>query len=174
MRTGIGQLLCSVGCKAASGEVFSPEEYGDKQGGYPVAVIGERLWNRFSQRDRGVLDRVIRVNRQQLTIVGIVPENFHGALSGLTFESWVPVMMAPQLNAMPEWMLRDRQSRLLIGVARLKDGVRPEQVRAKAVGISQELARTTRKRIGALGPLYCGYRKVILEHKGRWADRFEC
>ena len=101
------------------------------------------------------------MNRQQLTIVGVVPEDFRGSLSGLSFELWAPVVMAPQLNAMPEWMLRERQSRLLFGIARLKSGVSVERARAEAKALSQQLAKEhpdNNKGIGvAILPLIKGH-----------------
>jgi predicted permease len=136
-----GNYFAVLGVKPILGRAFSPDEYGDKQGGYPVAVIGESLWNRRFHRDPGVLGRAIRVNRQQLTIVGIVPADFRGSMSGLSFELWVPVVMAPRLKAMPEWMLRERKARLLFGVARLRPGVGVERAGGEAKALSQELAK---------------------------------
>ena len=146
-----GNYFAVLGVKPILGRTFSPDEFGDTQGGYPVAVIGESLWNRRFQRDPRVLGRTIRVNRQQLTIVGVVPAEFRGSMSGLSFELWAPVMMGPQLNAMPEFMLRDRKSRILFGVARLKPGVSAAQARAEAIALAQKLANdnpNTNKGIG--------------------------
>jgi predicted permease len=152
-----GNYFAVLGVKPILGRTFSPDEYGDAQGHYPVAVIGENLWNRRFQRDPGVLGRTIRVNRQQLTIVGVAPAEFRGSLSGLTFELWAPVMMAPQLNAMPDWMLRERKSRLLFGIARLKPGITAGQARAEARALSVQLAKDnpdTNKGVGgAILPL---------------------
>jgi hypothetical protein len=79
--------------------------------------------------------------RRQLTIVGIVPAQFHGSLAGLSFDLWVPVTMASELNAMPEWMLGERKARLLFGVARLKPGVTVESAAAEAQALSRQLAK---------------------------------
>jgi hypothetical protein len=75
-----GNYFDVLGVKPILGRTFSPQEYGDAQGGYPVAVIGENLWNRRYQRDPAVLGRTIRVNRQQLTIVGVAPADFRGSI----------------------------------------------------------------------------------------------
>lgn len=136
-----GNYFEVLGVRPVLGRVFSPSEYGDKEGGYPVAVIGEGVWNRLYRRDPGVLGRTIRVNRQQLTIVGVVPEEFRGSMSGLSFEMWVPAVMASQLNVMPEWMLRDRGSRMFFGTARLGAGVSTAQAAAEARAAAQEIAR---------------------------------
>ena len=44
-----------LGVRPAAGRMFSPEEYGDKPGGYPVAVIGYSLWKRRFSADPGVI-----------------------------------------------------------------------------------------------------------------------
>jgi predicted permease len=136
-----GNYFDVLGVKPILGRTFSPQEYGDAEGGYPVAVIGENLWNRRYQRDPAVLGRTIRVNRQQLTIVGVASADFRGSIGGLSFELWTPAVMAPQLNAMPDWMLRERKSRLFFGIARLKPGTTPARAATEAKALAQQLAR---------------------------------
>jgi predicted permease len=147
-----GNLFAVLGVKPLCGRVFSPDEYGDKQGGYPVAVISYGLWNRRFHRDPHVAGQTIRVNRQQLTIIGVTPQEFRGTIPGLSFEMWVPLMMGPQLNTMPDWMLKDRQTRNLAGLARLPRGVTLEQARSEIRAVALELARMdpgTNQGIGA-------------------------
>jgi predicted permease len=136
-----GNYFDVLGVKPVLGRTFSPQEFGDAQGGYPVAVIGENLWDRRYQRDPAVLGRTIRVNRQQLTIVGVAPAEFHGSISGLSFELWTPTVMAPQLNAMPDWMLTERKSRMFFGIARLKPGNTAGRAAAEVKALAQRLAR---------------------------------
>jgi predicted permease len=136
-----GNYFAVLGVKPAFGRFFSPEEYGDKQGGYPVAVIGYRLWKRRFGAAPGAIGSTIRVNRQQLTIVGVAAPEFRGTLPGLAFEIWVPVVMAPQLNTMPEWMLRDRHTRNLLGLARPKPGVTIQQANAEVAALAVQLAK---------------------------------
>ena len=156
-----GNYFAVLGVKPILGRTFSPQEYGDAEGAYPVAVIGEKLWNRRFQRDPGVLGRTIRVNRRELTIVGVAPAEFHGGISGLSFELWVPTMMATQLNAMPDWMLRDRKSRMFFGIARLKPGNSAASATTEAKAVSQQIAKEhadTNRGIGAtILPLSAGH-----------------
>ena len=136
-----GNYFALLGVKPAFGRLFSPEEYGDKQGGYPVAVISYRLWKRRFGAAPGAIGSTIRVNRQQLTIVGVAAPEFRGTLPGLAFEIWVPVVMAPQLNTMPQWMLRDRHTRNLRGLARPKPGVTMQQANAEVAALAMQLAK---------------------------------
>jgi predicted permease len=136
-----GNYFAVLGVKPVSGRFFSPEEYGDKQGGYPVAVISHSLWKRRFNADPSAIGSTIRVNRQQLTIVGVTPPEFRGTVPGLAFEIFVPLVMAPQLNLMPEWMLRDRHSRNLLGLARPKPGVTLQQANAEVAALARQLAK---------------------------------
>jgi predicted permease len=132
-----GNYFAVLGVKPILGRAFLPEEYGDKPGAFPVAVISARLWRSHFNADRAIVGKKIRVNRYQLTVVGVVPPDFHGTLGGLAFDLWVPFVMQPQLEGVGEWMLSDRQTRNLICTARLKPGVTLAQARAEI----QELAR---------------------------------
>jgi len=136
-----GNYFAVLGVKSALGRFFSAEEYGDKQGGYPVAVISYSLWKRRFRADPGAIGSTMRVNRQQLTIIGVAPPEFRGTMPGLAFETWVPLVMAPQLNTMPQWMLRDRHTRNLRGLARLKRGVTMPQANAEVAALAAQLAR---------------------------------
>ena len=87
-----------------------------------------------------MIGSTIRVNRQKLTIIGVAPPEFRGTLPGLAFETWIPLMMAPQLNTMPDWMLRDRHTRNLLGLARPKPGVTLQQANAEVAALARQLA----------------------------------
>ena len=156
-----GNFFAVLGVKPILGRMFSPQEYGDAEGAYPVVVIGENLWDRRFQRDPSILGHTIRVNRQQLTVVGVAPADFRGSFSGLSLELWVPAVMASQLNGLPDWMLRDRKSRMFLGIARLKPGNSANRAAAEARAVSQQIAREhadTNQGIGAaILPLSAGH-----------------
>jgi predicted permease len=135
-----GNYFAVLGVKPLAGRFFSPDEYGDKLGGYPVAVISDSLWKRNYRADPSVIGSTIRVNRQKLTIIGVAPPEFRGSMPGLGFEIWTPVVMASQLNLLPDWWLRDRKARNFIALARLKPGVNLGRARAEAASIANQLA----------------------------------
>jgi predicted permease len=118
-----GNYFAVLGVKPILGRAFSPDEYGDKPNAYPLAVISSRLWQSYFNSDPSVVGKTIRVNQHDLTIVGVAPPDFRGTVSGLAFDVWIPFMMHPQIQGVGEWMLRDRGTRQLICVARLKPGV---------------------------------------------------
>lgn len=117
-----GNYFDVLGVRPIRGRVFLPEEYGDKPGAYPVAVISERLWRGRFGSDPAVVGRTIHVNRYPLTIVGVVPAAFHGTKPGLAYDMWVPLMMTPQLSGARNAEF-DSGTRAYWAVARLKPGV---------------------------------------------------
>jgi predicted permease len=135
-----GNYFAVLEVKPLLGRFFSPEEWGDQAGAYPVAVIGERLWRGRFRADPGVVGRTVRVNRHELTIAGVAPAAFHGITRGLAFDMWVPATMAPQLGLLADRELHDRTSRSFQGIARLKPGATVEQARAEIVAFSRQLA----------------------------------
>jgi len=75
------------------GRFFLPEEdeVPDKN---PVAVISYGLWKRRFASGLNVLGRIIQLNGNTFTIVGIAPENFRGAMPGVPeTDVWIPAAM---------------------------------------------------------------------------------
>lgn len=136
-----GNYFAALGVQAARGRTFSRDEFGDSEGAYPVAVISYRLWQSYFNSDPQAIGRMILINRQPITIVGVVPPEFHGGYSGLVAQIWLPATMSAKLSAMPDWMLKDRNSRMFNGIARLAPGVAPAQARAELAAMAGELAK---------------------------------
>jgi predicted permease len=148
-----GNYFAVLGVKAELGRLFSPDEYGDKLGGYPVVVIGDALWRRLFHADPGVIGRTLHINKQVLTVVGVAPPEFHGTVPGFALEIWVPAVMAAQLKAMPEWMLRERTSQMFLATARLKPGVSMERAQSEVTAIAAEIARRNPSSDGGLAAI---------------------
>jgi predicted permease len=156
-----GNFFSVLGVRPARGRFFTPQESGDRQGASPVAVIGYGLWQRKFGSDPAAIGSTVRINRQQLTIVGIAPPEFRGSITGLALEMWIPATMATALNIMPDWMLKDRKTRSFLGIARLKPGVSLERARSEVSALAKELDRAnpaTNRGIGAaLLPVWRGH-----------------
>ena len=156
-----GNYFAILGVKPVLGRIFSRDEYGDSEGSYPVAVIGQGLWRSVFNADPDVVGRTVRVNRQPITIIGVVPAGFHGSMSGLAEQMWVPAMMAVKLGATPDWMLQDRHSRIFAVIARLAPGISLERARAEAAAMASQLAKSNpndNQGVGAaLFPMWQGH-----------------
>jgi predicted permease len=165
-----GNYFDVLGVKPELGRVFAPEEYGDAAGAFPVAVISDRLWRARFNSDAQIAGKTIKVNRHELTIVGVVPAEFPGSTPGLTFDVWVPNVMRPLLNGFhTDWQIKDRHNRDMLAFARLKPGVTVEQARAEIAALAGHLAEIhadTNLGIGAtLLPVWkshFGFQSVLL------------
>ena len=107
-----GNFFDVLGVRALAGRTFNAAEQSDRPAGAPVAVISEAFWRSHYHADRSVVGSVIRLNRQQLTIIGIVPAAFEGAVPGLRFDFYVPLTMLSTLTGSHYW-LEERESRPL-------------------------------------------------------------
>ena len=103
-------------------------------------VISDRLWRSQFAGDPGVVGRTLRVNRHELTIVGVTGPDFLGSMSGVVFDMWVPVGLAPQIGLQNEAIFPLRNDRFFNGIARLKKGVTVERAREEVRAVARRLA----------------------------------
>ena len=143
-----GNYFSVLGVKPIRGRAFLPSEYGDKPGAFPVAVISYRLWRSLFHGDPGVLGRTVRVNRYELTVAGIAPEEFQGTMPGMQMEIWIPMCMAPLLNGQGNWLLEERNERQMWVTARLKPAVTLPQANAEVEACARRLAEQSPKTSG--------------------------
>jgi len=128
-----------LGVKPALGRGFLPGE--DKlPSGAPVAVISYQLWQHRFGGDPSVVGQTIHINAHAYTIVGVTPRFFQGSYTGLRTEIWVPLTMAPQLEAGGDQLV-SRGDTWLQALGRLRPGVSREQAQAELTTLFQEIAR---------------------------------
>jgi predicted permease len=107
-----------LGIKAALGRTFLPEE--DRvPDAAPVIVLSRDLWQRRFNGDSSAIGRTLVLNDRSFTVVGVMPEGFHG----LSFDThvWVPSMAMSVY--VPPTLYTSRGSRWLMALGRLKPGV---------------------------------------------------
>ncbi len=130
----------ALGVRPVMGRVFLPEENLSPDA-HPVAMLSYGFWQRNFGADPAVLEKFVRLNDQNLTVVGILPEGFKG-ISGKA-DVWVPMMMFNSLNpAIARFdIINDRGTHWHQAVGRLKSGVGLEQARAEMEAIATRLAQ---------------------------------
>jgi predicted permease len=126
--------------KPVLGRTFLPEEDGDNPGAYPVAVISYNLWRTRFHADPKVLGKIIRLNRREITIVGVAPEGFRGTLAGVVFDVWMPVTMAEAMGASGGTLHYRGTRDITSTIIRLKPGVTLDQARAEVSALGKRLA----------------------------------
>jgi predicted permease len=118
-----GDFYSTLGIQAAAGRTFSAED--DRPGGGPsglVAVISYGCWERRFGSDRSVIGRIVRIDRQPFTIVGVAPRGFFGVAAGLA-----PDITIPLTSTQDERALTSTTSAWLHLMGRLREGLSHEQ-----------------------------------------------
>ncbi|MDA1307503.1 MAG: ABC transporter permease [Acidobacteria bacterium] len=82
-----GNLFDVLEVRALHGRVLQSDDERERR---PVAVISHALWTTRFQSDAGIVGRGVSVNGVPLTIVGVAPEGFRGAMGGLAMDLWLP------------------------------------------------------------------------------------
>jgi predicted permease len=125
--------------KPILGRAFLPEEGAEKPGAFPVAVISYKMWQNRFHGDRNVLGKEIRLNRHQLTIIGVAPPDFRGSTVGLVYDVWMPITMAEEMGTGPVFTYRGCRD-LTSTIVRLKPGVTLDQARDEVSALAMRLA----------------------------------
>lgn len=167
-----GQVVTSnffevLGVKPIAGRTFRPEE--DRHpGGDFLVVISETYWRRRLGADPGVIGRQLDINRHAFEIVGIVPAEFRGTMTGLRFDFWAPLSMQREVGNRFGDSLSSRSARGYHNVARLQPGVGLAEARAAVAVLDAQLAaafprsnREVRHRVVTLAESPSGAQAVI-------------
>ncbi|MBC7898333.1 MAG: ABC transporter permease, partial [Cytophagaceae bacterium] len=124
-----------LGVTPLLGRTFAADE--DRtEGEHPIAVLGYDLWQRRFAGAEGVIGRTIGVNRQVLTIIGVMPRGFRGISDAA--QVWIPTTMAPRLTY-PEYLTTDQNFISVLG--RLPDEGSLDALRAELATLGPAIAR---------------------------------
>jgi putative ABC transport system permease protein len=114
-----GNYFAVLGVEAAVGRTFAPDER--KPGGPRVVVLSHDLWARRFQGDPGVIGRVVKLNQQDFTIIGVAPERFKGTMAFFHPALWIPIHHLAV--AMEASRLEERPDRWVALTGRLRSGI---------------------------------------------------
>ena len=118
-----------LGVAPARGRVFQPGE--DQPGRQREVVIGDGLWRRRFGADPEILGKPIRLDNDDYTVVGVMPEKSEFPV---TAELWTPLALDPEET-------HSRTKRRLQAMGRLKPGRTAAQAAAEIDAIAARLAR---------------------------------
>jgi predicted permease len=110
------------------GRVFDAGE--DQPGRDHVAVLSHELWASRFGSDATIIGRTIRLNREDYTVIGVMPASFQ--MMGYTPQLWIPLVVTAA-----DQTVAARKDRNLHLFARLKPGVTIEQARAEVVTLAR-------------------------------------
>lgn len=90
-----GEFFHGLGVPASVGRILSYKDGGNVA---PIAVISYAYWLRQFARDPGIAGRVIYLNAQPYTIIGVAAHGFTGVRPGQPVDLWIPVTNNPALR----------------------------------------------------------------------------
>ncbi len=106
----------------------------------PYIVLTHAFWHTHFHDDRGVIGRVIRLNKHPFTIIGVAPPDFHGTLSFFNPDMFVPIVNHPVFAGDD---FNDRSNRwVFMTLGHLKADISPAQAIADLNSIGGTLAKT--------------------------------
>jgi predicted permease len=124
-------FLAVLGVEPAIGRTFSPSE--EQSGRDNVAILSSALWHSRFADDPLVLGRIIRLNGNPYTVVGVMPANFH--LWDFDAQIWTPLVLSHE-----DLAPKGRSNRFLTVFARLKHGINQKAAATQMSAIAQRLA----------------------------------
>jgi putative ABC transport system permease protein len=123
-----------LGIKPILGRDFQADE--DQGGGARVALLSEALWKRDTGADPKIIGRIIKLDGEPFTVIGVLPAGFERINTPLTHgetELWVPLALVART-------VGSGQNLAVIG--RLRNGVTLGQGRAQMEGVSEDFRKT--------------------------------
>src|SRR5262249_16796041 len=106
--------------KPAAGRMFSASEL--RNSNSPVVVLMHPFWRSQYNGDPSIVGRSIIVDRQSVTVVGVLPRSFRGTEGMAVRDLWIPMSTWQQLRPEKKQLV-SRDVRYFDLFGRLRDGV---------------------------------------------------
>jgi predicted permease len=135
-----GNYFDALGIHPYLGRFFhDADEHGPNSA--PFLVISYAYWHGNFQDDRGVVGRVVQVNKHPFTILGVAPPEFSGTLVFFFPDFWAPMVEQEQLQGVK--VLNERgQHDIYMVFGHMKAGVTPAQAIGDLNSVGSYLEKT--------------------------------
>jgi putative ABC transport system permease protein len=125
------QLFSLLGVNPVLGRTFLREE--EQWGRHRSVLLSYNFWRAKLAADPNVVGRILRLNNQNYTVVGVMPQGMPFFNDLPRMDLWVPLAYAPNNN------MNTRNNHYLNVVARLKPGPTLERAATEMAGIAKQL-----------------------------------
>src|SRR5579872_2138542 len=143
-----GNYFDALGIQPYLGRFFDgADEHGPNSA--PYIVLTHAYWHSHFQDDRGVVGRVVQLNKHPFTILGVAPPEFRGTLLIVYPDFWVPLVNQEQIEGLNVLNARGNRGILMV-MGHLKEGVTPAQAVADLNSIGTYLEKTYPKEDGQM------------------------
>lgn len=140
-----------LGIKPMLGRFFLPEEE-TRPDAVPYVVLGYSLWKTRYASDPFIVGKSIEIARHPVTVVGVAPEGFIGAMPGIREDLWLTLNPIGSNN----WRMTHRSADFLNVVGRLRPGVSREMA-------NQDLETIMRRIVAAYPNDHLGVNTITLD-----------
>jgi len=121
-----GNFFAGYGAGALLGRTIIAED--DLPAAQPVAVITYRAWERCFALDPNVIGQTIALNKESLTVIGVLPHNHVGPLLGNEADVYIPLSLEPRF--LSDFSLASSCDYWLHIMVRLRPGATEAQAKA--------------------------------------------
>lgn len=132
-------FFAMLGIHAAAGRLIEPGE-GDKPRTGFVVVLGHSFWKKRFGGDQNVIGRSVSLDGQPVTVIGVVPEEFHGLFSIVEMDAYAPVGMYGLASGNSSFFTSRDNANVRV-LATLKPGISIREAQTALKVIAQQLAR---------------------------------
>ncbi len=128
-----------LGLRPALGRLIAPGE-GDAPKTGPVVVLGHGYWMRRFGGDPSVIGTSVTLDGHMVTVIGVVPEEFHGPYNLVELDAYAPIGLVGSVSANSSFYTDRRDTELRV-LATLKPGVTVKQAEAALNVIAARLSK---------------------------------
>ncbi len=107
----------------------------------PYLVLSYAYWHSHLQDDRGVVGRVVEINKHPFTVLGVAPPSFQGTLLFFFPDFWAPAVNHEQYAGRKILNVRNEQD-FIMALGHLKKGATPAQAIADLNRVGAWLEKT--------------------------------
>ena len=153
------QFFSTLRAQPFLGRTFTAGEQG--AGKNQVAILSHTFWQRHYAGDRSVVGRTVRLNAEQVTIIGIMPADFEHPMLWGEVDLWRPV-------AHTQNQLDDPNRRSFRVIARLKAGATLEQATAELKPLGERWAKDRPQTSAGRGIRVGSLQDATMDEAGRF------
>jgi len=141
------------------GRAFTADE--EVPGRTQVAILSHALWQTHFGGDPGVIGRSIRLNAEQVTVIGVMPASFTYPLFFGRSDFWRPMTV-------PRHIVEDRNNHFFFSVGRLRPGVTIDQAKAQLLPVLARWAHDYPKESAGRGLRLMPMHQALLDSTSRF------
>lgn len=113
----------------------------------PYVVLNYAYWHSRFQDDRGVVGRIVWLDRHPFTVIGVAPPGFQGTLLFISPDFFMPIVNQEQLSG-EALSVRGSDHGVFEILGHLKPGVTPAEAMADVNGVGTLLEKSYPKEFG--------------------------